>query len=71
MGDSKPGSFGWEASVLITTLSKRRHSKVMRRKWEICNKNQRARKPRMRYFGHKKRRKEDDPVKKTMMAEVT
>ena len=57
----------WIAGI---SLLERRQSEDIRRMCGICNIKEKAREARLRYFGHVKRREEDEPVKKAMRVEV-
>ena len=57
----------WIAGI---SLLEKRRSEDIRKICGICNIKEKAREARLRYFGHIKRRNEEEPMKKAMMTEV-
>ena len=58
----------WIAGI---SLLERRESDDIRRMCGVCKIGEKAREARLRYFGHVKRREDDEPVKKAMLMPVT
>ena len=58
----------WIAGI---SLLERRESDDIRRMCGVCKIGEKAREARLRYFGHMKRREDDEPVKKAMLMPVT
>ena len=57
----------WIAGI---SLLERRESEDIRRMSGVCNISEKAREARLRYFGHVRRRDDDEPVKKVMLMPV-
>uniref|UniRef100_UPI003EBD1358 hypothetical protein n=1 Tax=Klebsiella pneumoniae TaxID=573 RepID=UPI003EBD1358 len=57
----------WIAGI---SLSEKRRSEDIRKICGICNIKEKAREARLRYFGHVKRRGDEEPMKKAMTTEV-